>query len=539
LLHISFAFFRVSYYNTLYHAKKQANNGETPKMKLTKSLEQKIKLALSEANNYRHHTLQEQAEIVHTVWSLNLLENKTKHRLCNRRFRDIPEDEKDQFMNMVIRLSNSDDEVSRKLSDNIEGKPTEESVAAPASPTNPVVPDTAPTVPAPVLSTPSAGTSAPATSQKNPQQIVTENIRRKPLGRSSTDIKIPNKFAKLRQLAKRVFLHTNEDSFKVKGRQGIDMDHLDPIHEVKDSHTVYRDKETGTIHIVKDRTKQKLNSKEILDALEKAQDHVYRKTLIDIADGRHGTKQLRRQVEKQLDRLNKLYANNLRHDDKSHKEVATKIGRAIKDAINSVGNVDESKVNKAIKRVIHEDYIDGMLMEHGLHKKGATISLPIGKKGEDRTTGNTRISVPVSLFKQVLLDGRSKDTVGGHHIKMQDKNKNQVDEILRRNRSVGVGERLKEAYDRSNKEFQDDSAATKQELIRYKDRAVKNISWLAGALQRKGSSLKQFFTEIMRHLGQKARKLNPRVPIDKAVRFMKKRNNPYIDSFNRNPPSQS
>jgi UDP-N-acetylmuramoylalanine-D-glutamate ligase len=122
---------------------------------------------------------------------------------------------------------------------------------------------------------------------------------------------------------------------------------------------------------------------------------------------------------------------------------------------------------------------------------------------------------------------------------MQDKNKNQVDEILRRNRSVGVGERLKEAYDRSNKEFQDDSAATKQELIRYKDRAVKNISWLAGALQRKGSSLKQFFTKIMQHLGQKARKLNPRVPIDKAVRFMKKRNNPYIDSFNRNPPSQS
>jgi len=122
---------------------------------------------------------------------------------------------------------------------------------------------------------------------------------------------------------------------------------------------------------------------------------------------------------------------------------------------------------------------------------------------------------------------------------MQDKNKNQVDEILRRNRSVGIGERLKEAYDRSNKEFQDDSAATRKELIGYKDKTLENISWLAGALQRKGSSLKQFFTKIMRHLGQKARKLNPRVPIDKAVRFMKKRNNPYIDSFNRNPPSQS
>lgn len=523
-------------------------------MKLTKSLEQKIKLALSEANNYRYHTIQEQAEIVHTVWSLNLLENKTKHRLCNRRFRDIPEDEKEQFINTVIRLNSSDDEVSRNLANNIEGRTTEESVPAPTSPATPATPATpstpstpvaTPTVPAPSLSTSAnkAGAASEPTyvpARKKANATPTDVLRGKALDKS-TAIVIPKQFAKLRQLAKRVFLHGNEDSFKIAGKRGIDMNHLDLIYEVKDSHAVYRDKETGTIHIVKDRAKQQqqLNKEEILDALEKGQDHVYRKTLIDIADGRHGTKQLRRQVEKQLDKLNKIYANTLRHDDKSHKEVATKIGRAIKDAISEPGNVNERKVNEAIKRVIHEDYIDGMLMEHGLHKKGATISLPIGRKGQDRTTGNTRISVPVSLFKKVLLNGESKDKVSGYNIKMQDKNKNQVDEILRRNRSVGVGERLREAWHKNDREFQDDNALMKQELIGYKDRTIKNISWLAGVLQRKGSSLKQFFTKIMQHLGHKAKKLNPRVPIDKAIRFMKKRNNPYIDSFNRNPPSQS
>lgn len=115
-------------------------------------------------------------------------------------------------------------------------------------------------------------------------------------------------------------------------------------------------------------------------------------------------------VNSVVERLNKMYGSDLRHDTKSHTELAEKLHRIGKTLAG------QGKGYKEIKRAqgdaIHHDFIEGLFESHGLeHAK----TLKVRARVPDPKTGaisEVEKEIPVDALKKLLVMGKLKGFTG-------------------------------------------------------------------------------------------------------------------------------
>ena len=508
-------------------------------MKLTKNLENKIKTALYEADNTKYCTPEEKAEIVHTIWSLNLLENKKIHKLSNRRYQDIPDYEKEQFENIVVRLSSEAEKPVNPEQPIPEIPPPESLISSTPTPT--------------ATPTASATPTTPTVSTTPPQKTAPKVPTPQPIFKSGVTYgvvkNVPETHKKLGRLLKHfqqnLVIHSNGDSEYLKSKSGLPQTTgFKPLVSTKDNKASLYEDPDGGLHIIGSKDTP-LTREHVAEMLTKAQGHLLQRKYKNIATGLN-YKGVQQAVTEHMKTLNKKYKLNLEHDTASHVELQKKIGANLLKAMQTKSfdsPETENHMLKVIKDTIHEDYLDGLFKEHGLNSDKSYIVLPLKKSipGQKDTKQNFRI--PLSLFKHVLLNGEVpgvKYSKGNKkaNVRISDDQRKGVDKLLRKNRPdsekwkefggdlADIGKSIPGEFARIPGEFADEvgnyiadntiKAAkyigdTKEKVGNYLLDNTKNIreklsNW-EKVLRTKGSSLNEVFTRILGHIVERKKRV--------------------------------
>jgi len=160
----------------------------------------------------------------------------------------------------------------------------------------------------------------------------------------------------------------------------------------------------GNIHVISPNGSH-VSPKELSAAVEQ---HLHLKKLKQnpyLSNLNNVTNDTKRMLNKHLDTLNQEYGTGLKHDNSSHRELANKLYGAYKEIAKQGGSGIQKRINQAHSRIIHEDFIDGLL--DSKYSKNKPIQIPTRVKNP--STGEiSTVNKPVSreVLKKALLEGK-------------------------------------------------------------------------------------------------------------------------------------
>lgn len=254
----------------------------------------------------------------------------------------------------------------------------------------------------PTTETPTSGTTGEdkdKVEEKEPTK--TTSTKSKPTSKSIAYRFDPKKF-KIPgvKLPEKVFSHDSDISY-----QGHE--HHEPALDVYprsfENIKVEEDRH-GNIHVISPNGNH-VSPKELSAAVEQ---HLHLKKLKQnpyLSPLNTVTNDTKRMLNKHLDTLNQEYGTGLKHDNSSHAELANKLYEVSQKIAKRGGSGIQKRINQAHSRIIHEDFIDGLL--DSKYSKNKPIQIPTRVK--DPKTGEvSTVNKPVSreALKKALLEGK-------------------------------------------------------------------------------------------------------------------------------------